>query len=84
MPKAKKKPAATPRLDGPLNPDLLYRITDARKYFGLRPTQLTERIKAGDIPPPVKLSATGRASGWFGRQIIAWQQERIAASAKAV
>ena len=64
----------------PLNPDLLYRLRDARKYFGLAPTQLTERIKSGDIPPPVKLSASGRATGWFGRQIIAWQAERIAAS----
>jgi len=83
MSNTKKKPAAPPRLDGPINPDLLYRITDARKYFGLRPTQLTERIKSGDIPPPVKLSTSGRAAGWFGRQIIAWQAERIAASAKA-
>jgi predicted DNA-binding transcriptional regulator AlpA len=78
--KAKKKPAATPHLDGPLSPDLFYRITDARKYFGLKPTQLSERIKSRDIPPPVKLSASGRAAGWFGRTILAWQAERIAAS----
>ena len=67
----------------PLYPDLLYRINDARKYFGYRPTQLAERIKSGDVPAPVRLSSSGRAAGWFGRQIIAWQAERIAASAKA-
>lgn len=83
MPKAKKKIASPPRLDGPINPDLLYRVTDAIKYFGYRPTQLTEKIKSGDIPPPVKLSTSGHAAGWFGRQIIEWQQQRIAASKAA-
>jgi predicted DNA-binding transcriptional regulator AlpA len=83
MQKVRKKPALPPRIGGPLNPDILYRLTDARKYFGLRPTQLTEKIKSGEVPPPVRLSTSGRAAGWFGRQIIAWQAERLAASAKA-
>jgi len=84
MAKAKKKIASPARLEGPINPDLLYRLGEARPYFGLKPTQLAERIKSGDIPPPVKLTASGNACGWFGRQILEWQQKRIAASAKAV
>jgi predicted DNA-binding transcriptional regulator AlpA len=61
-----------------LTPNEFVRKRDALPYFGLAPTQLEDRIKKGEIPPPVKLSKTGRATGWFGSQIIAWQAQRLA------
>jgi predicted DNA-binding transcriptional regulator AlpA len=63
-----------------LVPDQIYRASEARKYFGYKATQLDEKIKTGEIPAPIYLSDTGRARGWFGRQIIKWQSEREAAS----
>ncbi len=76
----KKKIAQPLRPDGELNPHVFYRRSHACKYFGFRPTQLSERIVSGDIPPPVKLTDNGNATGWFGRQIIEWQEKRIEAS----
>jgi predicted DNA-binding transcriptional regulator AlpA len=65
----------------PLHPDFFYRVSDGHKFFGYRSSALAEKIKTGDIPPPIPLSDTGRAKGWFGRAIIAWQQEREAKAA---
>lgn len=67
----------------PLNPDAIYRKDEARRFFGYKPTQFEEKIKAGEIPPPIKLSDTGHACGWLGRTILAWQAERTAASHRA-
>jgi predicted DNA-binding transcriptional regulator AlpA len=61
-----------------LHPDWFYREAEGGNYFGFKPTQLAVRIKAGDIPKPVSLSESGRSKGWFGRTIIAWQQQREA------
>ena len=58
-----------------LHPDQFYRFADGPKFFGLGLTQLRVRIKKGDIPAPIRLCDGGRASGWFGRTIIAWQIE---------
>ena len=44
--------------------------------FWLPATTLAEKIASGGIPAPISLSDTGRAKGWFGRVIIAWQAER--------
>jgi predicted DNA-binding transcriptional regulator AlpA len=63
-------------LDKPLRADFFYRMSVAPHYFGLSTAHLYEAIKEGAIPAPVSISDGGRARGWFGRQIIAWQQER--------
>lgn len=77
----KKRTIAKPlRPEGVINPHFFYRRSHACEYFGLRPTQISERINSGDIPPPVKLTDSGNATGWFGRQIIEWQDQRIEAS----
>jgi predicted DNA-binding transcriptional regulator AlpA len=68
----------------PLVPDEIYRPHEARHFFGFKPTQLTEKIKAGEIPAPIPLSDSGRAVGWLGRQIIEWQAGRLAAAKRSV
>jgi hypothetical protein len=64
----------------PLHPDYFYRLTDSAKYFGYKATALADKIAAKEIPEPVSLSDSGRARGYFGRTIIAWQHEREAKS----
>jgi hypothetical protein len=77
-PNKRKRPLRKEKRDRrprPLYPDYFYRINEGPDYFGYKPTQLRERILAGEIPPPVKLSPDGRAAGWYGRTIIAHQQK---------
>ena len=59
-----------------LHPNEIVRWKDAPKYFGLRGSQLYEKIKAGEIEPPIALSASGRAKGFLGQQIIEHQQRQ--------
>jgi hypothetical protein len=59
-----------------IHPDHFYRYNEGYKWFGYMSTQMNERIKSGDVPMPISLSDHGRARGWFGRSIIAWQRER--------
>ena len=63
-----------------LSPNEIVRWRDGPRYFGYKPTQLDEKIKSGEIPPPMALSDSGRARGWLGSQIIEHQQKRLAAS----
>jgi hypothetical protein len=61
---------------GPIQPDFFYRLADGSKWFGYRSAQLFDAINKGIVPKPIALSDTGRAKGWFGRTILAWQAER--------
>jgi hypothetical protein len=65
----------------PLRPDRFYRRNEVieQKYLGYSDTQLEEKIRAGEIDPPVRLSRNGRAVGWFGRTIIKLRAEFEAA-----
>ncbi|MCK1417640.1 hypothetical protein IVB55_32820 [Bradyrhizobium sp. CW4] len=65
----------------PVHPDHFYRLVDGYKFFGYKPTALNDAIKSDKVPTPVALSDSGRAKGWFGRTILAWQAAR---QAKAV
>jgi predicted DNA-binding transcriptional regulator AlpA len=82
MPKAKAKPTerkAPERRDRltPLGPNEIVRLQDGHLFFGLRGTQIDEHIQKGDIPPPIKLSDSGRGRGWVGSQILDWQKARL-------
>jgi predicted DNA-binding transcriptional regulator AlpA len=68
---------------GDIVPSHFYRRRDASKFFGYGHSVLHLRIKAGEIPAPVALSADGRASGWFGRDILKWQAARKPKTAAA-
>jgi predicted DNA-binding transcriptional regulator AlpA len=63
-----------------IHPDHFYRLTEGTLYFGYAPMTLDIKIKKGEVPRPVSLSDSGRAKGWFGRTILAWQAERQAKS----
>ena len=84
MPQKRKSEKRKPPTYKPLLPDKFYRLYDGPQYFGYSYTQLDLRIKKGEIPTPISLSANGRARGWFGRSIIAWQAEREAAAQRSV
>ncbi|MGY3558445.1 putative DNA-binding transcriptional regulator AlpA [Bradyrhizobium sp. USDA 4463] len=69
-----------------MDPNEIVRTKDGKKVFGLGPTQIAKKIKLGEIPPPIKLSESGRASGWTGCQINDYrrqQAERIEATPPA-
>lgn len=74
------KPKAKSVELGEIHPDFFYNRSSriARGAIGYGPTQTDEKIKRGELPPPVKLSASGRSSGWYGRTLIALREERIA------
>jgi hypothetical protein len=86
MPKRKQKiPENKPKRERkprPLFADYFYRKTEGPNYFGYGTTQLDERIRSGDVPPPCRLSPNGRATGWFGRTIIEYQQKIQATASK--
>jgi predicted DNA-binding transcriptional regulator AlpA len=74
----KSKASARPLVVGQI-----YRRSEGPAYFGLQSSQIDEKIKSGEIPPPFPLTDTGRASGWLGQTILAWQAARIAAAGEA-
>jgi hypothetical protein len=65
---------------GTIHPDFFYRkhSAEARAVIGYGPSQLEEKIRSGDVDPPVALSESGRACGWYGSQLLAMKQRRIA------
>jgi hypothetical protein len=65
-----------------LDPNQIFRPREAAKYFGYKHTQLAEKIKNGEIDPPIPLSDSGRAVGFTGRQIIEHHRRRLAAATK--
>ncbi len=64
---------------GELHPAYIYRETEVVRISGFKHTALHQKIKRGQFPAPIKLSDSGRATGWLGRELIAWQQARAAA-----
>jgi predicted DNA-binding transcriptional regulator AlpA len=61
-----------------LDPNEIFRPKRAEKYFGLRHSQIALKIKSGEIPAPIRLSASGSAVGWLGSTLNAWHQRRLA------
>jgi predicted DNA-binding transcriptional regulator AlpA len=62
--------------------DLIARGVAPSKFgpqvFGYSKTQIEEKIRTGEIPEPIPLSANARARGWTGQQIIDWQNNLVA------
>jgi predicted DNA-binding transcriptional regulator AlpA len=59
-----------------MDPNEIVRTKNGKKVFGLGPTQIAKKIKLGEIPTPIKLSESGRASGWTGRQINEYRRQQ--------
>jgi predicted DNA-binding transcriptional regulator AlpA len=56
----------------------LIRLADLPKFAGLRRTAISELIKTGQFPKPIRLSDSGRAVAWVAAEIAEWQRSRIA------
>jgi predicted DNA-binding transcriptional regulator AlpA len=52
-----------------LDPNEIFRLDEGTRLFGLKPSQIAEKIKSGELPKPLKLTESGRAKGWTGEQI---------------
>jgi predicted DNA-binding transcriptional regulator AlpA len=59
----------------PIHPNEIVRVKDGPRFFGLSDTQIETKIKKGEIPAPMSLSASGRAKGWLGSQILDYQAQ---------
>jgi prophage regulatory protein len=57
----------------------MYRLRELPQFVGLRRTQISELVKAGEFPRPIPLSHGGRAVAWLEADLVAWQTARIAA-----
>jgi predicted DNA-binding transcriptional regulator AlpA len=69
--------AAVASSDLTLDPNQVFRPKDAQRYFGLKSTQIAAKVKCGEIPPPIRLSASGSAVGWLGSQLIEYHRRRL-------
>jgi hypothetical protein len=56
----------------------IFRPARAYPLFGLKHTQVAEKIKAGEIEPPIPLTETGSAVGFTGRQLVIHHWKRLA------
>src|SRR5262249_16367407 len=50
----------------------------AKGVIGLSDTQIDEKIKNGELDPPVKAFEDGRATGWFGFKPIQIRKQGLA------
>jgi hypothetical protein len=66
-------------LTAPLVPHFFYRRHGpvAKGVIGLEDTQIDDKIKGGELPPLVPAFESGRATGWFGWQLIELQRQRL-------
>jgi prophage regulatory protein len=55
-------------------PYRLVRERDLPAYAGLKRTQISELIKRGEFPRPIKLSDGGRAKAWLEDELLLWQR----------
>lgn len=57
------------------SPLTFLRLPEVKRRVGLSRSEIYRKIKAGEFPRPVKLSA--QASAWLEHEITAWCQERL-------
>lgn len=56
----------------------IIRLPDVMARTGLSRSSVFLKVKAGDMPPPIKLGV--RATGWVAEEIEDWIKQRVAAS----
>jgi predicted DNA-binding transcriptional regulator AlpA len=69
--KPKKKKTRVPA--GPV-----MRRPEAMSFVGLRDTMFDQAVREGELPPPIKVTDTGRAVVWLRSELEAWLAARIA------
>jgi hypothetical protein len=74
----KRKPAAPEQQQ--IHPHYSYRVGSdvSISVIGLGPSQQRKAIELGELPQPVKLTASGRSRAWTGQQLIDIQNRRLA------
>jgi prophage regulatory protein len=77
MKKTKGKVNRYPRRATYEGPRILRR-PEVLTFAGYGSTQLAEKIAAGEFPPPIKLSDSGRAVGWLEEELLSWREARKA------
>jgi hypothetical protein len=60
----------------------IFRPARAYPLFGLKHTQVAEKVQAGEIDRPIPLTETGHAVGWTGRQMLIHHWRRLAVAKK--
>jgi hypothetical protein len=60
----------------------IFRPARAYPLFGLKHTQVAEKVQAGEIDRPIPLTETGHAVGWTGRQMVIHHWRRLAVTKK--
>nr|WP_298325371.1 AlpA family transcriptional regulator [Asticcacaulis sp.] len=60
----------------------IVRLPEVKTLTGLSRSTVYERIREGGFPKPVGLG--GRNVGWVEREVIAWIEDRVAASRSSV
>jgi predicted DNA-binding transcriptional regulator AlpA len=68
-----------------VNPLEFVRVESARRraFIPLSNSACWEAIARGDLPPPIKLTPHGRASGWYVSTLVAHAKARLKAAQKA-
>jgi hypothetical protein len=62
-----------------ISPGAIYRMEDCKAIFGFSITTLKEKIEAGIVPKPIRLSPPpGRGRGWLGSTIIEYREKLLA------
>ena len=67
-------------MEGLMSGSRPYRLVRERDLpaAGLKRTQISELIKRGEFPRPIKLSDGGRAKAWLEDELLLWQRQRLA------
>ena len=62
----------------------IYRKYDreTQRILGLSPSAIDVGIKKGELPTPLELTASGKASGFLGAQLIQVIEKRLARAAR--
>jgi len=60
----------------------IFRPARAYPLFGLKHTQVAEKVQAGEIDRPIPPTETGHAVGWTGRQMVIHHWRRLAVAKK--
>ena len=58
----------------------IFRLPQVMQKTGMGRSSIFAAIKRGEFPAQVKLTKTGRASGWVASEIESYLEQRIAAS----
>lgn len=58
----------------------ILRRKEVEKALGVSRSTIYRLVDSGELPPPIKLTANGRSSGWLSTDVQQYIDNRIAAS----